>query len=72
MEMWKVSVSSEVDMVGDRPRVREVKELGLILGSVLVAEAKRLTVLLSKRETRRATAIVVVLWWVVRVGSKGM
>jgi hypothetical protein len=72
MEMWKVSASSEVDMVGDRRRVREVKELGLMLGSVLVVEGERLTVLLSKRETRRATAIVVVLWWIVRVGRKGM
>ena len=72
MEMWKVSVSSEEDMVGDRWRVREVKELGLMLGSVLVVEAERLTVLLSKRETRRATAIVVVLWRVVWMGSKGM
>ena len=59
MEMWKVS--SEVDMVGDLRRVREVKESVLVVGSVLVGEAERLTVLLSKRETRRATAIVVVL-----------
>lgn len=67
MEMQKVS--SE-DMVGERRREREAKELLFVLVSVSVEEG-RSRVLLSKRETRRATAIVVVIGSSVWMGTRG-
>jgi hypothetical protein len=68
MEMQKVS--SE-DMVGERRREREAKELMFVLVSVNVEEGRSRD-LLSKRETRRATAIVVVIESGVWIGTRGV